>query len=375
MRPLRIEALRTAVVTRTYDGRARNTRHAWSRKTYVLVEVVAEGGASGLGEMYCDGGGAPEVAVAMLRHEVAPHLVGRDARRPGAISARLCDLATLTARGSAASAARSAVDMALWDLLGRLCGQPVFRLLGGVADRVPVYASGGMYGPEVTPRGLGEEMAAAQREGVRGAKIKVAGAGLDADDERVAAVRAAIGPDAPLMVDAMFVPDVPGAIRLGRRLARHDLHFLEAPTLASDVDGWVAIAAATGLPLAGPELSDDRSLMLRMLRAGAVRHLQFDLAIAGGITGGRDLSALAAAFHRKISLHCAGSAVATAAAAHLGAGTGSCDGLEFHLMHDGLRDRLWACGWRLDDGCLVPPDRPGLGIELGQEERAMLAEG
>jgi L-alanine-DL-glutamate epimerase-like enolase superfamily enzyme len=64
--------------------------------------------------------------------------------------------------------------------------------------------------------------------------------------------------------------------------------------------------------------------------------------------------------------------VATAASAHLAAGVGHCDGLEFHVMHDGLRDRLWACGWKLSEGRLRIPDRPGLGIELGDDELHLL---
>jgi D-galactarolactone cycloisomerase len=369
---MQITALRTAAVTRRYDGQARNTRHAWNAKNYVLVELLTAEGVSGLGEMYCDGGGTPEVARVMLEREVAPHVVGRDARLPGAIIQDLRSRVALSARGTAASAALSAVDIALWDLLGRVCGQPLHRLLGGCSNKAPVYASGGMYGPAITPERLATEMAAAQRAGLRGAKIKVGGTDLEEDAARIAAVRAAIG-DAPLMADAMFAPDVTGAIRLGRRLAGFDLHFLEAPTAPQDVEGWREVAVATGVALAGPELSDDVGLMRRMLQAGAVRYLQFDVAIAGGLSGGRALAALAESFHRKVSLHCAASAVAMAAGAQLAAAVPNCDGLEFHLMHDGLRERLWASGWRLEDGALVIPDRPGLGIELDEEERAMLA--
>ena len=135
------------------------------------------------------------------------------------------------------------------------------------------------------------------------------------------------------------------------------------------------MARSTGLDLAGPELSDDVGLMLRMLQAQAVRYLQFDLAIAGGVTGGRLLASLAHAHHRTFTLHCAASAVAMAAAAQLGAAMGGCDGLEFHVMHDGLRERLWSSGWRLHEGWLVAPDRPGLGVVLGDEESALLEAG
>lgn len=371
---MKITSLRCAVVKRSYDGAARNTRHAWHSKNYVLVELRTEQSLRGIGEMYCDGGGSPEVAVAMLRHEMAPHVVGRDAALPGAIVAGLRDRMALSARASAASLAISAIDIALWDLMGHASGQPCHRLLGGASDRVRVYASGGMYGPNITPATLAAEMAAAQRTGLCGVKIKIGAAALEEDLERVARMREAIGPRAPLMVDAMFAPSVPEAIALGKALAPYDLHFLEAPTSPYDVSGWKAVADATGLALAGPELSDDTDLMLRMLQAGAVRYLQFDVAIAGGLSGGRNLAALGLAYHRSVSLHCAASAVAMAAGAHLGAALGHCDGLEFHVMHDGLRERLWSNGWRLADGYLVVPGAPGLGIVLGEEENDLLEQ-
>jgi L-alanine-DL-glutamate epimerase-like enolase superfamily enzyme len=113
-------------------------------------------------------------------------------------------------------------------------------------------------------------------------------------------------------------------------------------------------------------------LMRQLLHAQALAYLQFDVTIAGGLGLGRDLAALARAHWRDITLHCAASAVATAASAHLGAAVGGCDGLEFHVMHDGLRDRLWACGWRLEDGRLMVPNRPGLGIDLGDEDQQRL---
>lgn len=371
---MRIDAIRVATLRRAYDGSQRNTRHAWDAKHYVLVEIVA-GGSSGLGEMYCDGGGTPQVAEAILRHEIGPHVVGQDARQRGAIVASLRDRTALSARGTAITAAISAIDIALWDLCGKACGEPVHRLLGACSDGIAVYASGGMYGPGVTPQSLAEQFGEAQRRGLRGAKIKVGGGSLDEDVERIARVREAIGRDAPLMADAMFLPDVPGAIALGRRLAPHDLHFLEAPTTMEDVDGWCDVAQATGLSLAGPELSDDASLMRRLVERNAVRYLQFDLVIAGGITRARALAAFAAMHRRAVTLHCAASAVAMAAAAHVGASLEHCDGMEFHLMHDGLREQLWHCGWRLQSGRLVIPERPGLGVELDRETAAQLQAG
>lgn len=372
--PMQITHMRCGNLRRDYSGALRNTRHAWTAKNYVLVELVTQTGLRGYGEMYCDGGGTPEVALAILRHEIAPHVIGRDALRPVATTSELRARMALSARGTAATAAISAVDIAMWDLLGKASGMPLYRLLGGHSNSVPVYASGGMYGNAVTPESIAREMKEAQKAGVRGAKIKIGGASIEEDVERLQRTREAIGPGAPLMGDAMFAPDVAGAIELGRRAAPLLLHFLEAPTAMDDVEGWCAVTRATGLALAGPELSDDSSLMRRMVESGAVRYLQFDLAIAGGISMGHTLAGFAGVHRRSVSLHCAASAIAMAAAAHLGAAIANCDSLEFHVMHDGLRERLWSSGWLLAEGRLVAPERAGLGVELADEDLALLSD-
>lgn len=371
---MRIVSLRTAVLRRAYDGSLRNTRHAWNAKHYVLVELETDTGLRGYGEMYCDGGGAPGVAVAMLREELAPHVVGHDALRPAALAYALQSRMALSARGSAATCALSAVDIAAWDLLGKACGRPLHELLGGATEGVSVYASGGMYGEGQTPGTIAAEMAAAQRAGLAGAKIKVGGATLEEDLERLARTREAIGAQARLMADAMFQPSVPQAVALGRAASRQALHFLEAPTAMDDAPGWREIRNATGVPLAGPELSASLLLMRSLVETSAVDFLQYDLAIAGGITVGQKLAAFAAVHRRPVTLHCAASAIAMAAAAHLGTAIGNCDSLEFHVMHDGLRERLWSSGWRLRDGRLLPSPLPGLGVALGEDDLALFSE-
>jgi L-alanine-DL-glutamate epimerase-like enolase superfamily enzyme len=130
------------------------------------------------------------------------------------------------------------------------------------------------------------------------------------------------------------------------------------------------------MPLAGPELQSSLDLMRDFLVHGATHFLQFDVVLAGGISAGRDLAGLARAFHRPVTLHCAASAVGLAASAHLGAAIGHCDSLEYHLMHQGLHERLWPAGWTLANGEITVPDKPGLGLDfdldtlLGEEAPA-----
>ncbi|MFN8924464.1 MAG: mandelate racemase/muconate lactonizing enzyme family protein [Rhodospirillales bacterium] len=371
---MRITGLRSLTVTRRYDGSLRNTRHVWTHKDAVIVVVEAEDGRFGLGEVYCDAVSSTAQHHAGLRDWATPLVVGADARGIEAIRRRLTESAVLSGRGGAADALIAGIDIALWDLLGKFAGLPVFRLLGGYADRVPAYASGGMFGAGTTPEGLAEEMRAAVGRGLRGVKVKVAGGPLADDVARVRAIRAALGPGVPIMVDAMFLPTVPEAIRLGHALAPFELHFLEAPTAMEDVAGWCRIRDATGLMLAGPELHWSVDRMRDMLAADAVHYLQWDVTLAGGISQGRTLAGLAAAFHRTVSLHCSGSGIGLAATAHLAAGIANCDGIEFHLMHQALFDRLWRAGWSLADGTLRLPETPGLGLDLTPDELAAIVD-
>lgn len=360
---MKITDLRVAPVHMRYSGGLRNTHHAWTGKTYLLVEVRTDAGYSGIGEVYCDGGAAPRVMAAVLEDELKPQLVGKDPRLISALHDQVTRRAVLSGRPSSYVIALAGVDIALWDILGKLAGQPVYRLLGGYATSVPVYGSGGMYGPTVTPESLAAEMAAAVGSGHGGVKIKAAGAPLAEDLERARAVRRAIG-DARLMIDAMFLPTVPEAVRLARALEGLDIHFLEAPTRATDLRGWRQIAAATSVPLSGPELEADVEIMRDFVVEEAAYFMQFDVCLAGGITAGRRLAAIASAFARPVTLHCAASAVGLAASAHLGAAVPNCDSLECHLLHRGLRDVMWRSGWTLANGMLSIPERPGLGIDV-----------
>ena len=367
---MRITAVRAHLHRQTYDGGVGNTHHRWTERNYLLVSVSIDKGWFGLGEAYADHTVSPAAAAAILREEIAPHLIDRDPRDIGRHRARLGARQVLSGRAGGLAPLLSAVDIALWDLLGKIAGLPLHRLLGGFADRATVYGSGGMYGADVTLARLAEEARAAVSRGMAGVKIKGAGASIEEDVARVAAVRDALGPGRPLMVDAMFAPSASGAIRLARALMPFDLHFLEAPTAAADVEAWARLAGLGLVPLAGPELESDVDLMRRHLVSGAAQFLQYDVTIAGGLSGGRDLAALAAAVHRPVTLHCATSAIGLAASAHLAAALPNADGVEYHLLHQGLHDRLWSSGWRLADGALVAPDKPGLGLDIHPDELA-----
>lgn len=362
---MRITGISASVFVRRYDGRIRNSRQAWSEKQHVLVFVETAAGLTGVGEAWCPMASARSLG-AVLENDVKPRLIGEDAMARERIARRLEDLAVVGTLGGIVYALASAVDTALWDILGQAAQLPLYKLLGGHSDRVAIYGSGGMYGPEITPDSLAAEMAASVAAGTIGVKIKAAGAGLEEDVARIRAVRAAIGPQARLMIDALFVPSVPEAIRLARAIEPFDVYFLEAPSALQDIAGWREIRDRTTIPLAGTEIQYGLQLHRDLVLSGAIHYLEFDLTLCGGLTAGQKIAAVAQAWHRPVSLHSAVSAVGLAASAHFGAALPNCDSIEFHLLHQALYEHLWDAGYTIADGHMRVPDRPGLGLDAAR---------
>ncbi|MFZ4809156.1 MAG: mandelate racemase/muconate lactonizing enzyme family protein [Hyphomicrobiaceae bacterium] len=176
----------------------------------------------------------------------------------------------------------AAIETALWDARAKAAGLPMHRLIGAVRDRVPVYWSGGLW--------LTQSIDALQREaaervaaGYRAMKIRVARGDDAVTAERVAAVRAAVGPSIKLMVDANQTLDVTGAIALARRLAPFDLTWFEEPIPYYDHKGEAAIAAASPIPIASGESEYLSRGLAEMVALGSAQTLMPDLQRMGGI--------------------------------------------------------------------------------------------
>ena len=358
-----IETILTRTMTTRYDREYRNAQFGRTDKHAVFAFVRTSDDITGVGEAWCDAGAVDSV-VTIIERDLAPLVIGHSVSTPERAWSAMNAIEVMSLKGGAHFAALSAIDTALWDAYAKALGQPLYRLLGGHADNVQVYGSAGLYAQGYGPDALAEDMAEAVARGCGGVKVKVAGASLEEDVERVRSVRDAIGPEALLMVDALFKPTVAEAKQLGLALAPFKLHFFEAPTNRSDVRGWVDIRRATGLSLAGPEVEYGLDRFRTFVESGAVDFVQADVSICGGITEARRIAALAQAFHRPLSMHASGSAVAFAAGAQVAAAFHAGDSIEMHLLHHALFDRLWDAGWQISEGRVHIPDRAGIGLDL-----------
>lgn len=335
----------------------------------LVVEVVTHDGLAGFGEAYSPR--APQAAGRVVSEVLAPVLAGADETAVGAAWDTMRAALVAPISGAAAEAV-SAVDIALWDLLGQRLGQPVHRLLGGHGrTRVPAYGSFIAW--------VDDDAAAAQARraaalGFRAIKVKVSPP-LDAALARVALVRAVVGEGIELVADPNGAFDAVEALRFARRLAELGYLWLEEPLDPLDVAGLARLNGLGILPLAAGESEFDPRGAARLLEARAVGLLQPDCGRIGGITGFMRAVHAASAFGIPFAPHHAGGPVKAAAALHLAAALPGFRIMECSLhrteLHDGLTREPVADPRQLDDaGTLPVPQGPGLGITI---DRAMLA--
>jgi L-alanine-DL-glutamate epimerase-like enolase superfamily enzyme len=289
----RVEACTVVVPLRapvSFAGRTVRERH------YTLVRVATEA-TEGLGFCYAGNVGGRVVTEA-VRDLMAPVVAGQDVYRVKGIWEDLYQHLLLHGRAGSVMRALSAVDIAIWDLNARLVHLPLWKYLGAVAtDVVAAYASGGYYLDGKFAHDLAEEVKSYVDLGFQAVKIKVGRATPAEDEQRVAAVRTAVGPDILVMLDANNAwRDLPTALETLRRLEHYNPYWIEEPFAPDDIDNHARLARATPIPVATGEIEAGRWQHKRLLASGAASVLQTDAAVCGGITEFQRIAALADGF-------------------------------------------------------------------------------
>ena len=331
----------------------RNTRSA------VLIQVETDEGITGIGS--CSGNGA--ILEVMIEKVLKPVLIGRSPLNIEELWETIYFRSAAKEFGSRGLGvvALSGVDIALWDILGKAKGEPVFKLLGGAArDKVPVYATA-LY-PEKPAKVAKKALAFAQK-GFHAAKIKV-GFDLARDIEIVRAVRAEVGNDFTLMTDANQGYTVGVALKAAEAFAACGAAFLEEPLFVEDIAGHASLKAQGKVPIALGENLHTRYAFENFIARGAVDVLQPDVARAGGISEVVQIAALAAIHGLSVSFHTWGDAVALAASLHLAAALENSSVMELDCTENPLRSELLREPLEARNGFMSPPQGPGLGIEL-----------
>jgi L-alanine-DL-glutamate epimerase-like enolase superfamily enzyme len=270
----------------------------------------------------------------------------------------------------------SGIEDAVWDILGKALGVPVHVVLGGaVHSRPPMYASGGE--PTFTIDQLVQQAKAVREAGFLGYKMRANFLAYqpEVEAERVDAVRAAVGPDRALALDAVqssnFHPwSVKQAAAMLERLAPYGLAWADEMLPPFDPMPYAELRRATSTTISGGEGITTAPLFEQWLRAGAFDLAQPDATIIGGIGEARRACETARAYHVRIAMHVWGSAPTIMAKYNLAFTQPNCIWLERPAMSNPLEEEMLVEPLRVESGYVLPPTAPGLGVKLTPELKA-----
>lgn len=333
-----------------------------------FVKITTSEGAVGWGEALAPV--APEVVGQIVQQLLAPALIGRDPLDGGVLWNVMYDL--MRERGYYGGFmldAISACDTALWDLRGQILGQPVYQLLGGAyRDEIPCYVSGL---PKPTAAERAELAQSFVDEGFLAFKL-AAGHGVREDIASVASLRAALGDEATILLDAHWVYGLDEAVRLGQALGDLGLGFFEAPINPEDIESHVQLAAAVSTPIAIGETERTRYQFRPWLTQKAADILQPDVGRAG-ISEVIKIAGLAEAFNVKMAPHLSvGLGICIAASIHAAAAIPNLHLLEYQPPVFEIANQLLVSPLTCEAGSYVIPNGPGLGVALDENRLSQM---
>ena len=338
------------------------------RANEILVRMQTDEGIEGIG--IATSYTPIEAAIKALRSGIADFVIGADPLAPERLYQSLF---ALTSRRIASEKGWSreaivrisaAVDIACWDIVGKVAGLPLYRLFGGYRSEVPCYVTCAYYRDGKDMAELRDEMQMLKAQGHTGFKGKVGGVSLKEDVERMALVREVIGPDKDLMIDVNRGWDLATAIEGARLLEPLRPRWLEEPVRwADDRRELKHLARQTRIPLSAGESELTSYGCRALLEEQAIQILQFDCTMMGGFTEGRKLAALCELNHVQVAPHhdCFIHAHIVAAS------PAGCIVESFtDPERDPLQAELFEDPPRIANGMLTLKEAPGLGLALSE---------
>lgn len=342
-------------------------------QSVLIIKIHTDEGITGVGEAHSN----PLVSRAVLESPLCSVsasglkrlLIGEDPLAIGRLWDKMYKHSQTYGRRGAAMHAISGIDLALWDILGKVAGLPVHQLLGGARrNRHKVYASD-LAPPEPSPEAMVEQAKRQAADGYRAMKFGWGSLGGDprADVRQIGMIRDAVGDEIDIMVDMGFAVPLEDAIYLGQGLAEHRVFFLEEPLSPDDLAGFARLTAVSPTPIATGEKETTQYPFIDLMERGGLRIIQPDVARVGGISEAMRIAALAEARGVRMIPHCWSTDILVAATLHVIATLRDCPYLEYNVTANPLRTDLLVEPLRPVNGVIEVPTGPGLGIELNED--------
>jgi L-alanine-DL-glutamate epimerase-like enolase superfamily enzyme len=356
-----------AVVQR---GLAITRIESWVQGPFGFVRITTNDGREGWGQLSTY---EPDISAIVLHRQVAPHVLGADPAQIDALVDRVVD-ANMKFPWSYVCRALCGIDTAIWDLYGKMKGQPVCALLGGKTDPFPAYGSS--MRRDITPAEEAARLTKLRDEkGFKAFKVRLGtptGHDVDAapgrSEQMITAVRAAVGDTVRLMGDGNSCFTPPRAIELGRRMEGQGYFWFEEPCPYWELEWTAEVAAALKMHVSGGEQDNDLAQWRRMIRTNAVDVLQPDLCYVGGFTRAWRVAKMGRQAGKMVVPHSANLSLVTLFSVHLMAAVPNAGPfVEFSIEDDvNAGERLYAPALKLVDGRVKIPDGPGWGVTINR---------
>lgn len=356
MHDMTIREVRTTLLRTNWPDTPDMHGHALgSTRDLVVVEVETQGGIVGMGYLHLLAPVQRSIE-ACIGEALVPRLIGRDATAVEAIWQDLWRVTYTAGRMGIAVMALSAIDIALWDAVGKRAGLPLHRLWGHFRSDIPAYGSGCWRG--AGGDGMIEKARRFVAQGFKAIKMQVAHVhDRHTDLANVRRMREALGPEIEIMIDVNMGWTADMAIRMGRKFQDYDVYWLEEPVVAEDFAGYLRVARALDLRVVGGETHFTRYDLRPFLEDPCLPILQPD-PMRGGLTELRKIAALADTWGMTIAPH-----LFPELNVHVLASIPN--GLWIEQM--GLLDDLWVEPVPVRDGMITAPERPGHGLAFRPE--------
>lgn len=358
---MRITDVKAHAYCTAFDKPISNGKYTYGTTEIIICEVNTDDGIVGFG--WCRGTCGTTNIVVNTLHSLRERVIGEDPFNVERIWEKMY-LPKVYGRKGIEMRAISALDIALWDIMAKSASRPLRQMLGGYRDNIPAYIAGGYYEPGKGLDQLCAEMLENVRKGAKAIKMKIGGASIAEDIERIDAVKDAVGSNIRILVDANNAYNRMDALKMGRELDKRDIFWFEEPVNPEDYEGCAELCRKLDTPIAVGENEYTRWGFKQIIDMHAAQVLNADAQILGGITEWKKVADMAMAANIMVAPH-------GDQEIHVPLVCAVPNGLiaEFYDNNTNglLADMFYELAAIDHEGNVSLPDKPGIGIEINFE--------